>query len=269
MKKSLLPVLIGLAASLGAAPKPADVFLLLGQSNMAGRGPVEAEDTVPIPGVQALGPDDQWHPAVDPLHWDKPEIAGTGLARSFARALLSARPGTTIGLVPAAVGGTSLDQWCPDGELYTEALRRARVAMADGTRLRGILWHQGEADSDDAGLAATYSERWLTLTARLRADLATPDAPILVGQLGSFVPAYVSKDGSVRNVHADTVNSALALLPLRARRVGFVSSAGLTDKGDSLHFDSASLREFGRRYACMFLLLAPDWAAPPEPLPVD
>jgi len=28
-----------------------------------------------------------------------------------------------------------------------------------------------------------------------------------------------------------------------------VSAAGLTDNGDALHFNSASLREFGRRYA--------------------
>ena len=34
---------------------------------------------------------------------------------------------------------------------------------------------------------------------------------------------------------------------------GLVSAAGLTDKGDHLHFDSASLREFGQRYANEYL----------------
>ncbi|MBC8492005.1 MAG: hypothetical protein H8D42_05545 [Candidatus Marinimicrobia bacterium] len=34
-----------------------------------------------------------------------------------------------------------------------------------------------------------------------------------------------------------------------------VSSLGLTDKGEGLHFNSKSLREFGKRYATEFLTL--------------
>jgi hypothetical protein len=33
------------------------------------------------------------------------------------------------------------------------------------------------------------------------------------------------------------------------RNVAFVSSADLVDKGDGVHFDSASARMLGRRYA--------------------
>jgi hypothetical protein len=40
----------------------------------------------------------------------------------------------------------------------------------------------------------------------------------------------------------------------------FVASDGLKDKGDFVHFDAASQREFGRRYAHAFLQLDPGWS---------
>ena len=48
------------------------LFLLFGQSNMAGRGVVEPEDTKPHPRVLMLSKDGKWVPAVDPMHFDKP-----------------------------------------------------------------------------------------------------------------------------------------------------------------------------------------------------
>jgi len=37
--------------------------------------------------------------------------------------------------------------------------------------------------------------------------------------------------------------------------VAYVSSDGLRDRGDALHFDSASQRTFGERYAAAYLTL--------------
>ena len=51
------------------------LFLLVGQSNMAGRGVVAPEDKVPHKRVLSLNKEDKWVPAVDPIHFDKP-IAG-------------------------------------------------------------------------------------------------------------------------------------------------------------------------------------------------
>ncbi|RZK15243.1 MAG: hypothetical protein EOO56_23260 [Hymenobacter sp.] len=48
------------------------LYLLIGQSNMAGRGYVEAPDTVPNRRVLRLNPAGQWEVAKDPLHFDKP-----------------------------------------------------------------------------------------------------------------------------------------------------------------------------------------------------
>lgn len=226
------------------------LFLLIGQSNMAGRGKIELSDREVIPQVFMLNKEMAWVPAVDPLHFDKPEIAGVGLGRAFAKVLVAANPSATIGLIPAAFGGTSLEQWKPGGQLYQNAVRRAHQAMNSGT-LRGILWHQGESDAETNEFAISYPKRFVEFIRRLREDLGLPDVPVIVGQLGEFNQAPF----------ADLMNEQLALMPLRVSHCGFVSSAGLTDKGDRVHFDTPSVREFGRRYGFAFLGLDPSWTS--------
>lgn len=224
-----------LATSAETTPGPMQIFLLIGQSNMAGRGAVEAPDRVPHPRVFMLTKELAWVPAVDPMHFDKPEIIGTGLGKTFGAVLADADPAAVIGLVPAAFGGSALDEWSPGGKHYTNAIARTREALKHG-RLAGILWHQGESDSAPEK-AATYAARFARMIARLRADLDAGDVPVLVGETGRFRP-----DGAA-------INAALATVPEQVPRCAFVSAEGLTDKGDKVHFDSAALREFGRRYA--------------------
>lgn len=60
------------------------LFLLANQSNMAGRGAVEQKDLVPHARVLTLRRELAWKPAVDPLHWDKPEVAGVAVGTTFA-----------------------------------------------------------------------------------------------------------------------------------------------------------------------------------------
>lgn len=222
------------------------LFLLIGQSNMAGRAKVEPSDREMIPQVFMLNKEMAWVPAIDPLHFDKPEIAGVGLGRTFAKVLVAANPSVTIGLIPAAFGGTSLEQWKPGDQLYQNAVRRAHRAMKSGT-LRGVLWHQGEADAGTKDFAISYGKRFVEFIRRIREDLGLPNVPVIVGQLGEFN----------QDPFTDLVNEQLALMPLRIPHCSFVSSAGLTDKGDHAHFDTPSVREFGRRYGFAFLGLDP------------
>ncbi len=232
-----------MAAAGAVAPANLDLFLLAGQSNMAGRGVVEAQDRAPIDGVFALNKDSAWVPAIDPLHWDKP-VMGVGLGRSFAATLKKYGAVGQIGLIPSAVGGTSLEGWKPGGKLFTDAITRAKAAAPAG-RWRGILWHQGEAESSNEETARTYGARFAVIAAALRTELAAPDLHLIVGQLGGFNKAQ----------YAPVVNEQLATLPLWMKRTGFVSSAGLGHMGDDLHFDSAGLRELGRRYALAWMAL--------------
>ena len=239
---ALFAVLSAVALRGAATPDHLELFLLIGQSNMAGRAPVTPEDRVPHPRVFMLTQDRTWAPAVDPLHFDKPDIAGVGLGSTFGRVVADAEPKTVVGLIPAAFGGTSLDQWAPGGKLYRDAVDRTREAMKHG-RLAGILWHQGESDSAK-DKAATYAARFNRFIAQLRADLNAPDVPVVVGEIGRF------------GGNTEAINAAIASLPETVPHCGFVSSEGLKDKGDHLHFDRASLHELGRRYAAAWMRLA-------------
>ncbi len=224
------------------------LFLLIGQSNMAGRGLIEAQDKEIIPRVFMLNKEMAWVPAVDPLHFDKPAVAGVGLGRTFAKTLEWANPTSSIGLIPAAFGGTSLDEWKPGDKLYADAVRRTQESMKSG-KLRGSLWHQGEADAGTEEHVNSYRERFANLVQHLRQDLDAPDVPVIVGELGEFQKGKFTRQ----------LNEQLALIPFIVPHSAFVSSAGLVDKGDSLHFNSVSAREFGRRYALAFLSLDPLW----------
>lgn len=222
------------------------LFLLAGQSNMAGRGEVEPEDRVTHPRVWMFSKTEQWLPAIDPMHFDKP-IAGVGPGRSFGIAVADADPGIHVGLVPAAVGGSSVTAWVPGAihaetgaRPYDEALSRARAAMSAGT-FRAVLWHQGESDATTEG-APQYEARLRSVIARLRSELKNPSLPVLIGQLGRFA-------GNPWPASREQVDAVHRRLAVELTNVAFVSSEGLTDKGDGVHFNSAAARTLGRRYA--------------------
>jgi hypothetical protein len=228
------------------------LFLLIGQSNMAGRGVVEEQDRTPHPRVLMLNKEGNWLPATDPMHFDKP-VAGVGLGKTFGQIIADATPGVTIGLIPCAVGGSPIDVWRP-GAFYPatkshpwdDTMRRAKLALEAG-ELKGILWHQGESDSNDK-LAPGYERKLHDMIRRLRAELNAPEVPFLAGQLGMFEERPWSDDKR-------RVDRAHRELPTKVPRTAYVPSDGLRHKGDEVHFDAASYREFGRRYAEAFLKL--------------
>ena len=229
------------------------LFLLVGQSNMAGRGTVEEQDRTPHPRVLMLNKADAWVTAIDPLHFDK-AAAGVGIGKTFATLYAEAHPGITVGLIPCAVGGSPIDAWKP-GEFYKptnshpwdDAIRRAQLAQKSAA-IVGILWHQGESDSN-AKLAPAYEAKLHDLIARMRKELGVPDAPFVVGQMGKFdsVPWDDAK------VQVDRVHQGL---PKKVKHTVYVSAEGLKHRGDKVHFDSPSLREFGKRYYEAFQSLA-------------
>jgi len=224
-----------------------DLYLLVGQSNMAGRGKVTAADQTPVERVLSLNASDQWQPAIDPLHDDKPKVVGVGLGRTFAIEIANTSPEKTIGLIPCAVGGSPIDAWQPgvhykptDSYPWDDAIRRTKLATQVGT-LRGILWHQGESDSSPA-LSSTYEAKLHDLINRFRTELVAQDVPFIAGQLGQF-------EGRPWGEAKLTIDRALQSLPHKVALTAFVSSTGLVDGGDKIHFDADSYREFGKRYA--------------------
>src|SRR5512137_970156 len=147
----------GAGSSTAAEPDPAfHLSLLIGQSNMAGRGAADAESRKAHPRVAMLTKELRWEPATDPLHFDKPG-AGVGPGLAFGRQMAEASPQARIGLVPCAVGGTSIKAWVPGAadkatntHPYDDMLKRMQEAQKAGV-LKGIIWHQGESDRGSAG----------------------------------------------------------------------------------------------------------------------
>jgi hypothetical protein len=213
---------------------------------MAGRAAVSDEDRPGDGRIESLDRDDRWAEAAEPLHFDKPQRAGVGPGLAFAREMLAHRPGMQVGLVPCAVGGTAINEWQPGETLFEETIRRARIAEADGA-LSGIIWHQGETDADRA--TGGYRNRLLTVLRGFRGRLGQPRLPIVVGLLGDFIVAA--------RPDASRINNIIAGVAEELEATACVAAEGLIDKGDGLHFDAASARELGRRYARAMLPLLP------------
>ena len=229
------------------------LFLLAGQSNMAGRGRSDEEAKQADPRILVLGKKHEWQVAMDPLHWDKP-AAGTGIGKPFARIIAERNPGATIGLIPTACGGSPIRTWQP-GEFWgqtkshpwDDSIARAKLAMKAGT-LKAILWHQGESDAT-AGDAPLYEKRLEDLIIRFRNELDAPELPFIIGQLGRF-PA---KPWSPEREAIDAAQRAVAK---KMKNVRFVPIENPNSIGDHLHFDTPTLRRFAAGYAEAYLGMA-------------
>ena len=93
--KILLSTAFALAAAgLAAAPRY-EVFLLGGQSEMAGRGTLTDSNRLSTERVLKLSKDLTWVEGTEPIHFDK-RSAGAGPAASFARASACVLPKTFL-----------------------------------------------------------------------------------------------------------------------------------------------------------------------------
>ena len=118
---------------------------------------------------------------------------------------------------------------------YEMLVARARVATASGT-IRGLLFHQGEAD--------VGNEQWLAQVAEVVADLRRN---LNLSEAVPFIAGELVHDGCCSG-HNAFINQLPAYVP----NAHVVSAAGLTAI-DEYHFDLEGQRELGKRYAEVFL----------------
>lgn len=225
------------------------VFLLIGQSNMAGRAKIEPRDAEPIPSAY-LFDGKGWLPAKPPYNLYAPLRKTVKMQRlnggpSFARAYRKANPNVPIGIVCAARGGTSITQWSrvennKAKSLYWRAVEMARQAAKTGT-LKGVLWHQGE--SDVSARTDKYPTLLKELVANVRKDLAAPDLPFVYGQI-----APGRKKSAARQKAIAGFNAMLRKQPARIPHTGCAKADDLKTF-DGVHFDAPSYRRLGQRYA--------------------
>ena len=230
-----------------------DIYLVIGQSNTAGRGLIEAEDNVPLSGVDLLNTNGQWESAYGGMNRystiKKTTYQGVNYAYTFGK-VINQITGNQVGIVCNAQGGSSIGQWAVDGEFYNEAVARTQQAIAAGGELKGILWHQGEANRNNS---SWYLSSLNNIVTALRAELG--NVPFIAGQLSQDRDTDTANDNF--NAMMEGISSVISDADY-AESIGLTTNAdGLEsgDETDATHFDNYSQRILGRRYAAKVLSL--------------
>jgi hypothetical protein len=224
------------------------IFIMAGQSNMAGRGIVEPEDTVPDKRIFSINIIGELILAKEPLHFYEPTLTGLDCGLSFAKALTKTIPdNVSILIIPTAVGGSSISQWLGDSvhrtvKLLSNFLAKVEIAKQHGI-IKGILWHQGESDANEKDIPL-YKQRLGLLFSKFRAAVGNNELPVMLGELGSF---------SENPVNFDLLNKQIHDYVAEDKNCRVISTKDLKDKGDHLHFNSKSQRTMGKRFANEYL----------------
>ena len=222
-------------------------FLLIGQSNMAGRGFLNEVEPIKNDKVKVLR-NGRWQPMFYPVNPDRP-FSGVNLAESFAD-VYSREKDVEVGIIPCADGGTSLDQWQAGGLLFDHACYMAELASRTST-IAGVLWHQGESDCSEERYPL-YEKKLISILEEFRKRLNLYDVPFLLGGLGDYLKENSFLDYLKNYTY---VNDALKKIASEKAMTGFVTAEGLESNPDKLHFSAKALREFGIRYYNEFIKL--------------
>ena len=273
IKAGYTPTPIDENKTYGPAPgKKIKLFILSGQSNMAGQG-LSAE----LP-PEMLRPNNRllmfakgkWQP-LRPLRYTfGPEIA-------FGHAMAKAWPDETIGIVKQARGGTGILAWHPDwtaekadltgdarkGNLWKELTDKVRDARnAADCEIMAFVWQQGGKDMQKLETGKQYLSNLRALIEGLRKETGVPDLPLVLGSyrqegipddLSNFVPEKYTDRGRpgapyVLKAQFDAQKelAPAKMIPLRE----------LERHPENVHYNTNGQLELGRLLAEGFLELA-------------
>ena len=233
------------------------VVILIGQSNMAGRG----DKTT----VELIDDDRLWMyrngefiKLAEPVHTDKAE-AGTSPGAAFAKAYAETYNEEVV-VLPMAVGGTSIDQWSPGNSLFNKTIDAARLAMEQGGEVIAVLWNQGESDGS-SNLTRRYVHRFVELVDQLyeRLDLDRETVPLIAGQMFPDHPDIVDRNSEKSDpaksvfIHSNATNINKHLTAATSREgmpalYGIADGSYMRNIGDNTHLDAPSTRVYGYRY---------------------
>ena len=275
--RSMLAVLM-LFASVGAfaqeqKPDPKfHIYLCFGQSNMEAGARPEAQDKEIDPRFQMLAAVDNprlnrkmgnWYVASPPIN--RPEN-NMGPVDFFGRTMVANMPKDyRVGVINVSVAGAKIELWQKDiytnylfGEAadwmknmckqynsnpYQRLVDMAKIAQKDGV-IKGILLHQGESNPNDKQWPNKVKGIYDDLIKELNLD--PKEVPLLAGELKSK-----EEHGVCYAFNTDV----LAHLPEVLPNSYIISSKGVKGSPDQFHFNTAGMRELGRRYAVQMLKL--------------
>ena len=257
MRKALLFILLSatmLSCSDHNAPQsPAapeddsyDIFLLIGQSNMAGRGPmIEGDQEVYSDKVFLLDKSGKAVPATNPLNQystvgKSVSLQQIGPGFSFSKKLAQ-ETGRKILLVVNARAETAISEWLPDASTgyFTAAVQRTKQALALGGELKAVLWHQGCHDSYKQSDIDVYLSRLRTIVVEFRKQTQTASV-FIAGELPQWRP------------YSAAFNKMLKDIYFNVPYADYVSSEGCTcvsPANDDPHFSRDGQLILGERYA--------------------
>lgn len=228
------------------------VFIMAGQSNMVGRAKIEPIDLYTNDRILTIDKNNNWAIAKEPLHFYEPKQAGLDCGIRFGKTLLKYLPDSiSIAMIPCAVGGSSVYQWLGDSlhrnvNLYSNFVEKINMAKERGV-IKCILWHQGENDAN-ANNILNYKHSLKKLFTKFCKDVGNYKLPIIVGEMGIF-----PKKKPEKQKYYLKINDIIHDVANEKSNVYYISSKGLEHKGDSIHFNSESQRELGKRYADKYL----------------
>jgi hypothetical protein len=218
--------------------------MLMGQSNMAGVAPRQDSDKNSDARIKVWGgcgnPAGQWNTATTPPLNDCPGEKGWNTNNAvdpgiwFAKTLLAKLPaGDTIGLVPTAESGESINTFITGGSHHQMILTKIAAAKtAANARFEGVIFHQGESDSGQS----TWPGKVVQLYNEVKQAWGVSyDVPFILGELPT---------GGCCGGHNTQVHNAADQLP-----DGYwIPQTGTNVSSDGLHFDHASVILMGTRY---------------------
>ena len=211
------------------------IFIMAGQSNMAGRGFVEPQDTIPNKRILTINKNNELIYAKEPLHFYEPSGSGLDLGLSFGEKIISKIPDSiSVLIIPTAVGGSSIEQWIENKkhrnvELLNNFKNKVKIAET-----------YGESNTKDELSISNYDKNLSLLFTKFRQITNDEQLPIIIGKLGSY--SNNKKNFKKLNLEIETYAKT-------DKNVRIVKTSDLTDRGDKLHFDSKSIRVLGDRYA--------------------
>ncbi|GAN04703.1 acetylesterase [Mucor ambiguus] len=252
-----------------------DIWIMAGQSNMRGHGyQIDPYTTCSLieqgqPGIHLYDSKEEWTTAKEPLHQlylstrtvhhtlpdptvKNPKLLkyrGASLGLSFAKHYRQENSNVPVGLVASAHGGTSLNDWkrpdalnddTEDRTLYGAMMARIKAV---GGPIGGILWYQGESDTNAAADASTYKDRFRLWVQTVRQDLNNPALPIAFVQIG---PHAIDVEETKKNWQS----VQLAQFDLMMEE-GYTAGVASIDCSldDRLHLSAAGLKIVGKRLA--------------------
>jgi sialate O-acetylesterase len=260
-----------------------DLWLVAGQSNMAGFGTLKDEPP-PDPRILFYANSNEWLVAKDPLermffphgvvHGMVPDytrlpVGGTGPSLFFARHVIRTtnRP---IGLIGVATGRSIPLVWNPTlidkgpmpplPYIYGRMIDRVKQAGGYG-KLKGMVWYQGESDAVQYPSAAkSYEQNLLNFIDRVRKDTGNPGLPVIVVQLCRLItgkvpglPGPAAEEPPVKDVFAtfseawDEVRAAQLQAAQKRPNVYLVGSVDLYPMADPIHLDFGAFERLGPR----------------------